>query len=838
MGIRPTTSRAALAAAFFLALAGLLACTSSSSGLMGNGSSGAPAITQQPSSQATTVGRSATFTVAASGATTFQWQAGTTDIAGATSASYTLQSAASAQNGATYRAVATNANGSTTSNSATLTVNPLPTFTVQPAGQTITAPGPVTFTATATGGTPPLTYQWMLNGTPIAGATSSSYSLAATSTTDNGAVFTAVATDAAGATATSAPATLNIGNGAAPTITLQPTNQATTVGFSATFTVAATGATSYKWQSGTTDIPGATSASYTVQGATGTQNGATFRAIATNAAGSTTSSSASLTVNLAPSFTTQPAGFTALIPGSATFSGIATGGTAPLAYQWQRNGTTIPGATAASYTLPATASADNGAVFTLVASDAVGASATSAPATLQAVTLPASFTSKAMLRPILPVAPADSAQVQSLQAQLIAKGLTLSSDGSLIAWPESPAAGWRVDFGAQHTLIDVDGTFTLNSPTDGAQFATFTHPSDPQTTTQVPLAQLASIVGSAAKLVIAQPFHGPCGMTTGDNLACAAPTLSPLSALAFRTDEERSQSLAKSQSCAGCPPKPQSRMGEAPLVSPNTTCSPTLNAFNNPRQIVYTPSPDGIRGSYPNPAVPIGSIGHCVISDGYITNPSVDYFVRYLGSTCDVYVLAGTCPNENAFSDTEYAALYAANLYDQVKKYFTGPGDIYAPLPKSRPNGDLIHCVQNHKRRNCAMVCLGDLSLDFTVDQHIVHAGESYTTYIPYGGTPEPFVVHNNGVYGITEIVKVKDDIGGILNGAGVVYSGVDQEVHHFRPTSYVAVNQNTPDPTAYNVDESVTYTPYAGAAPGTQAIYKFMVDNQKVTITFIIGPY
>src|SRR3979411_2600950 len=47
---------------------------------------------------------------------------------------------------------------------------------------------------------------------------------------------------------------------------------------------------------------------------------------------------------------------------TATFSVTATG-TGPLSYQWQRNGTAIGGATSASYTTPATTSADNGARF-------------------------------------------------------------------------------------------------------------------------------------------------------------------------------------------------------------------------------------------------------------------------------------------------------------------------------------------------------------------------------------------------------------------------------------------------------------------------------------------
>ncbi|PYS56896.1 MAG: hypothetical protein DMF76_23685, partial [Acidobacteria bacterium] len=62
------------------------------------------------------------------------------------------------------------------------------------------------------------------------------------------------------------------------------------------------------------------------------------------------------------------------------FTVVATG-TAPLSYQWQKSGTAITGATSATYTTPATTSADNGAQFVVVVSNSAG-SATSNAATL------------------------------------------------------------------------------------------------------------------------------------------------------------------------------------------------------------------------------------------------------------------------------------------------------------------------------------------------------------------------------------------------------------------------------------------------------------------------
>ena len=87
-----------------------------------------------------------------------------------------------------------------------------------------------------------------------------------------------------------------------------------------------------------------------------------------------------------PSITSQPAGATVTLGQSATFSVTATG-TGTLTYQWQKGAVNITGATASSYTTPATGAADDGATFDVVVSDAAG-SATSTAATLT-VTTPA-----------------------------------------------------------------------------------------------------------------------------------------------------------------------------------------------------------------------------------------------------------------------------------------------------------------------------------------------------------------------------------------------------------------------------------------------------------------
>src|SRR5262249_45824822 len=79
----------------------------------------------------------------------------------------------------------------------------------------------------------------------------------------------------------------------------------------------------------------------------------------------------------APAITSQPASTTVALGQTATFSVVATGpGT--VGYQWSKNGAAIAGATAASYTTPATVAGDTGSQFTVAVSNAGGTVVSSA----------------------------------------------------------------------------------------------------------------------------------------------------------------------------------------------------------------------------------------------------------------------------------------------------------------------------------------------------------------------------------------------------------------------------------------------------------------------------
>jgi hypothetical protein len=90
---------------------------------------------------------------------------------------------------------------------------------------------------------------------------------------------------------------------------------------------------------------------------------------------------------VAPTITAQPANQT-VTAGQTASSTVVAAGTAPLSYQWQKNGANIAGATSASYTTAATTTSDSGSTFAVVVSNTAG-TVTSAAATLTVNPAPA-----------------------------------------------------------------------------------------------------------------------------------------------------------------------------------------------------------------------------------------------------------------------------------------------------------------------------------------------------------------------------------------------------------------------------------------------------------------
>jgi Zn-dependent metalloprotease len=172
------------------------------------------------------------------------------------------------------------------------------------------------------------------------------------------------------------------------TITTPSANTTVASGASVSFVGSATDSSTsatltYGWKFGDGATATGASAShvFTNNGSANTTYTVTFTA--TDNTSATGSATRVITVTpappSAPAITSQPASQTVTAGQTATFSVTATGGS--LSYQWKKNGTAISGATAASYTTPATTTADSGSSFTVTVSNSAG-SVTSNAATL------------------------------------------------------------------------------------------------------------------------------------------------------------------------------------------------------------------------------------------------------------------------------------------------------------------------------------------------------------------------------------------------------------------------------------------------------------------------
>ena len=199
----------------------------------------------------------------------------------------------------------------------------------------------------------------------------------------------------------------NTGGGGSPTvekpaITTQPASQSVVAGSTATFSVVATGSATftYQWKKNGADISGATSSTYATPATSDADIGAVlvYCVVVSNSADTVTSTDATLAVTPVPvAITKQPVAKTVTAGQTASFSVEATG-TAPLGYQWKKDGTDITGANASTYTTDATVIGDDRAVFTVVVSNGAG-SATSNPASLTVMEVPV-ITTQPTVEPI------------------------------------------------------------------------------------------------------------------------------------------------------------------------------------------------------------------------------------------------------------------------------------------------------------------------------------------------------------------------------------------------------------------------------------------------------
>ncbi len=201
----------------------------------------------------------------------------------------------------------------------------------------------------------------------------------------------------------------------APSITSHPSSTSTCPGGNASFTVGASNATSYQWEESTNGggawsnvtnggiYGGATTTTLSITGTNVGMNGYLYRCVATGStAPPATSNNAALTVNTAPSITSNPSGTVICAGNNTSFSVTATNATS---YQWEvstngggawstvSNGGVYTNATTATLNITGATAGMNGYQYRCVASGNCTPSATSSGATMT-VNSPLSITAQ------------------------------------------------------------------------------------------------------------------------------------------------------------------------------------------------------------------------------------------------------------------------------------------------------------------------------------------------------------------------------------------------------------------------------------------------------------
>ena len=222
------------------------------------------------------------------------------------------------------------------------------------------------------GGSPSLSYQWFKGSNLITGATKSTLALSKANESTEGAYYVEVRNSLSIVPAVSVPAQVEVEN--APLIQTHPLSRFVPVGGLAELTVVPAPFSApvlrYQWYKGKIPLPGQTQATLTLLDATTSINGS-YTVVVSNDVGSVTSKAATITVQVAPQFTSEPVDREHYEWDNVTFQASATG-TGPLTYSWHHNnGPAIKGANKPIFTLSKVRAISAGE-YTCVVSNKVG----------------------------------------------------------------------------------------------------------------------------------------------------------------------------------------------------------------------------------------------------------------------------------------------------------------------------------------------------------------------------------------------------------------------------------------------------------------------------------
>jgi len=269
------------------------------------------------------------------------------------------------QDGGFYQVEVVNAIGSVRSTIVEITVIEPVKIVQQPVDTTLKQGDNGQLSVEATG-TSPVGYQWYQNGDPITGGTRSVLNILDTQAVDRG-TYEVHVSNAAG-TVISESAALKLMF--SPSISLQPRPFTGLEGDRLVLRIEATGSKplSYLWQKDGQSVDGATSDTLVIEGVKVADAG-TYGVSVENQAGSATSDAVVVIVRAAVAIVAQPQDRLAPSETSVTFA-VTADGTAPITYQWLKNGEKITGATSANYTVSSVTTDDTGGYQVLISNPA------------------------------------------------------------------------------------------------------------------------------------------------------------------------------------------------------------------------------------------------------------------------------------------------------------------------------------------------------------------------------------------------------------------------------------------------------------------------------------
>ncbi len=389
----------------------------------------------------------------------YQWKKNGSNIAGATSSTYT--STTLANNDVITCQLTSNVACATsptaTSNSVTISVTPTlaASVSITATQSSICSGASVTFTATPVnaGTTPGL--QWKVNNQNV--GTPNATTFTSTSLTNNAVVWVVLTPTAQCYTLqnpNSNTITMSVSPQVTPSVSISATQTTICSGNSVTFTATPTnGGTTpaYQWKLNGSNV-GTNSPTYT--NAALANNDQVTCQLTSNAtcATSTTATSNALTISVSgtvtPSVSISAPSTSVCTGGTVTFTAAPVNGGSSPAYQWKKNGTNISGATLSTYIASAPA---NGDVFSCVLTSSVSCAS------------PTTATSNSLTVTLVPVV-APTVNITNISGP-VCNGISISFITNITNGGNNPAYQWKRN--GSNIAGAVTATFSDNTPANG-----------------------------------------------------------------------------------------------------------------------------------------------------------------------------------------------------------------------------------------------------------------------------------------------------------------------------------------------------------------------------------